>query len=141
VIAVTRMPSYEGCKGGYAGQCDDSAGFALEAHPDQPERRCDERQQGQQHERGKQEQPGRREAWCQRRPRVRTVHSNRDGRRHNVVLCQRGRHLAVAKLLAFGSKYPAVSTSIASADGISALYLLIWIATGSSLPAKPTRWW
>jgi hypothetical protein len=98
----TRMLSYEG---GYAGQYDDSAGFVLEAHPDQPERRCDERQQGQPHERGKQEQPGRREAWCQRRPRVRTVNSNRDGRRHIVVLCASdGGHLPISKLLAVSSE-------------------------------------
>jgi hypothetical protein len=55
------MLSYEG---GYAGQYDDGAGFVLEAHPDQPERRCDERQQGQQHERGKQEQQSSSETWC-----------------------------------------------------------------------------
>ena len=58
-----RVPSLSAVN---AGQCDDSAGFVLEAHPDQPERRCNERQQGQQHERGKQEQPDSRQAWCGR---------------------------------------------------------------------------
>ena len=44
-----RVPSYEGCQGGYAGQRDDSARWshnALEAHPGQPGRRCHERQEG-----------------------------------------------------------------------------------------------
>ena len=71
-------------------QCDDSAGFVLEAHPNEPERRCDERQQGQQHERGKQEQPGSSETWCGcsvPRPQLRTVSGKRDRRRHRVVLC------------------------------------------------------
>ena len=69
-------------------QCDDSAGFVLEAHPNEPERRCDERQQGQQHERGKQVQPGSSETWCGcsvPRPQLRTVSGKRDRQRHRVV--------------------------------------------------------
>ena len=51
-----------GCKSRYADQGDNSARLPLEAHPDQPQRRCDERQQRWQHEGGKDEQPDSREA-------------------------------------------------------------------------------
>jgi hypothetical protein len=97
------MLSYEGCKGGYAGQYDDGAGFVLEAHPDQPERRCDERQQGQQHERGKQEQPSSSETWCGcsvQRPQFRPV----SGVGIALSCAPAKRHLAVAKLVSFGSE-------------------------------------
>ena len=66
---------------------------ALEAHPDQPERRCDERQQRRQHEGGKAGTARRQEAWLGcgvPRPKVRTASGKRGGCRHSYPVRQQG---------------------------------------------------